>query len=109
MLALKFLCTQHINFVLYKLPTSLMLFFNFVLSGKNGKSLCSVCNCLGYLASTFKKSLYHLDVFATISKLSTDSPCDIVHPYKLLTSQYIRYDDSLLRLQSFCLLLAPAY
>ena len=38
------------------------------------------------------KSLFHWDVSSTHLKSFTGTFCDIVHPFKLYMSQYVRYD-----------------
>ena len=43
----------------------------------------------------FMKSSLNLTVSLIHSKLFTGSFCNISQPYKLYTSQYLRYDDSL--------------
>ena len=51
-----------------------------------------------YLKRSFflkKKPLLSWDVCSTQLKPSTDNYCDMAHPYKLFTVQYLRYDDSL--------------
>ena len=47
-----FFILQHILFFSCKLATSFTTFPIFILSGKNGKSLRSLCNSLGYSTST---------------------------------------------------------
>ena len=91
-----------------KLVTSFSTFSIFILSGKNGKSLSSSCSFSGYWTSTSRKypssfsSLYYfmksplnLEVSSIHLILFTESFCDIVQPYKLFKSQYLRYDDPL--------------
>ena len=54
MLVLVILCGQHSSFIVqiaYKLVDLLIL----ILSDKNGKSLCNLCNSFGYSISTSKK------------------------------------------------------
>ena len=108
-----------------KLVTCFSTFSIFTLSGKNGKSLRSSYSCLGYWTSTLRKypsSFFVKDFYEIFMKLKkifyplirskffTGSFCDIGQPYKLFTSQYSRYNNSLFLSCSFIyLLLAFAY
>ena len=101
----------NIVFLSYKLHISFLHLLTSILSGKNGKSLCRVCNSFGYSTSAsmkypetstslssskfFIKSSFIVDRSSTYSKPSTGNFLDIAYPYKLFASIYIMYDDSL--------------
>ena len=109
--------------LLCKLLTSFLPFSILILSGKNGKSVWSWCNFSGYWTSTSRKypsslsslyfsmkSLLNWNVSSIYSKLFNRSFCNIARPYKLTTSQYLRYDGSLFLWKPFMhFLLALAY
>ena len=76
--------------------------FIFILSGKNGRSLCFFCSFFG--CSTSISTMYifiikpasNFNLFFFHSKLSRGNFQDIAHPYIVFRSQYIKYDDSLM-------------
>ena len=59
MLVLKLLCEQH-SFLSDKLHTSLLHLLIFILSGRNGKSLCKSCKFVGHL--TYTSIIYPLSL-----------------------------------------------
>ena len=62
MLALGSLCGQH-TFLSYRLHTSLLHLLIFILSGKNGRSLCKSPKYLGYSTSTSR--IYPSSLFSS--------------------------------------------
>ena len=63
MLALKLLCVLHNFFLSCTLQASLVDLLIFILSGKNGKSLCNIRICFGYSTSTSK--IYPISLFSS--------------------------------------------
>ena len=92
MLALKFLCVQHIRFLSLKLHTSFSHLLTLFLSSKNGKSLFSLCNCSRCQTLTLReypislsslefsmKSLLNKNFFKVYSKPFIGNFCPLIH------------------------------
>ena len=92
---------NNIAFFVMKVANKLITSCNFFLWGKNIKSLWRLNKFFGYSTSTlrkyplwlFMKSSLNWDRSSTHLKLLIGGFWDISHSYRLLASNYMRYDD----------------
>ena len=95
----------YIPFFIFEDVISFDVLFNTFLWAKNGKSICSFCNFLGYSTSTssnapYSPSLSEFFIKSLVYRLGLSQIKFLkgnflhsAHPYKLFTSWYYRYDD----------------